>query len=59
VHGRAVLRLPFAGRAVVWFLDRRWLPLALSISLLAAAIRTVHRPRREPRAPEARAAATS
>ena len=59
VRGRAVIRLPFAGRAVVWFLDRRWLPLALSVSLLAAAIRTVLRPRRQRRAPDARGAATS
>lgn len=45
VRGRAVLRLPFAGRAVVWFLDRRWLPLALTFAVLASAIRTVLRPR--------------
>jgi signal peptidase I len=45
VRGRAVLRLPFAGRAVVWFLDRRWLPLVLTFTVLATAIRTVLRPR--------------
>jgi signal peptidase len=47
VRGRAVLRVPWAGRPVVWYLDGRWGPLAALAVGIVAALRTAFaRPRR-------------
>ena len=48
VHGRAVLRVPFAGRPVMWAIDRRWLPLALTAAAVVAAVRTAFGTDRRP-----------
>lgn len=52
VKGRAVLRVPFVGRPVVWVMDRSWLPLAATAATLLLVIRTLLHPggpRRQPR----------
>ena len=52
VKGRAVLRVPFAGKPVVWVMDRSWLPLAGTVAVLLLVIRTLLHPggpRRRPR----------
>ena len=48
VRGRVVLRVPWAGRPVVWAMDRRWLPLGASGAILVAAARAALAPSRRP-----------
>lgn len=44
VRGRAVLRVPYAGRPVVWVIDGRWVPLAATAAGLALAVHTALAP---------------
>jgi signal peptidase I len=52
VKGRAVLRVPYVGRPVVWIIDRDWIPLGLTTVLLVGVVHTALHPagaRRRPR----------
>ena len=44
VKGRAVLRVPYVGRPVVWIIDRDWFPLSLTAGLLVGVFRTALHP---------------
>jgi len=46
VRGRAVLRLPYLGRPVVWIQHRDWPPLAGAVFVLAGSVALVSRSRR-------------
>ena len=46
VRGRAVLRLPYLGRPVVWIQQQNWPPLAGSVFVLVASLALVSRSRR-------------
>jgi len=52
VKGRAVLRVPYVGRPVVWIIDRDWIPLGVTALVLVGVVHTALHPvgaRRRPR----------